>query len=239
LILYDQVGCGRSTHLRSKNGDENFWSVQLFLDELNNVISHFKLKSYDIFGHSWGGMLASEHAITNPLGLRRLILADSLAAMTDWVRAAGKLRSKLPQEVQEILKKHEKDGTTDSVDYEAAMQVFYKKHVCRLDPWPEDVIQTFQNISDDDTVYKTMLGPSEFFVTGNLKDWSVKGKLGKIDVPTMLLNGRFDEATDDVVLPFWEEIGKVRWFTFAESSHMPHWEERDKLMKVVAGFLGA
>jgi proline-specific peptidase len=237
--LYDQVGCGKSTHLRSKNGDESFWTVQLFLDELNNVISHFKLTSYDIFGHSWGGMLASEHAITKPLGLRRLILSDSLASMVDWVHAAEELRSKLPSEVQKILSKHEKDGTTDSAEYEAAMQVFYKKHVCRLDPWPEEVTETFQNITDDDTVYKTMLGPSEFFVTGGLKHWSVKGMLGKIEVPTLLLNGRYDEATDDVVEPFWEEIGKVRWFTFAESSHMPHWEERGKFMKIVAGFLVA
>lgn len=24
-VLYDQIGCGRSTHLREKNGDEAFW----------------------------------------------------------------------------------------------------------------------------------------------------------------------------------------------------------------------
>jgi proline-specific peptidase len=237
VILYDQLGCGKSTHLRSKNGDTAFWTVQLFLSELNNLVAHFKLKSYDLFGNSWGGMLAAEHALTRPPGLRKLIIADSPASMVDWVHAAGKLRLRLPKDIQEILKKHEKDGTTDSEEYEAAVQVFYEKHVCRLQPWPKEVVQSFGLLNDDNTVYMTMNGPSEFFVTGSLKSWSVKGKLGNIEVPTLLLNGRFDEAADEVVLPFWNEIEKVKWYTFAESSHMPHWEERERFMEIVSEFL--
>lgn len=97
---------------------------------------------------------------------------------------------------------------------------------------------SFNNIKKDSTVYMTMNGPSEFFVIGSLKDWSVKGELHKITVPTLLLNGRYDEATDWVMKPYFEEIGRVRWYTFAESSHMPHWEERERFMEVVGGFLG-
>lgn len=80
-------------------------------------------------------------------------------------------------------------------------------------------------------------GPSEFYVIGGLKNWSIKGKLNKIQVPTMLLNGRFDEATDEVVQPYFEQVKQVRWFTFAESSHMPNWEERDLFMERVAAFV--
>jgi len=53
----------------------------------------------------------------------------------------------------------------------------------------------------------------------------------------MLLNGRYDEATDAVVQPYFDSIERVRWFTFAESSHMPHWEERELFMERVAAFL--
>jgi pimeloyl-ACP methyl ester carboxylesterase len=59
----------------------------------------------------------------------------------------------------------------------------------------------------------------------------------KISVPTLLTNGRYDEAQDSVVVPFFREIPHVKWVTFAESSHMPHWEERERYMEVVGRFL--
>lgn len=95
----------------------------------------------------------------------------------------------------------------------------------------------FENIKKDPTVYFTMNGPSEFFVTGNLKEWNVKGKLHNINVSTLLLNGRHDEATDWVTKPFFEEVPKIKWYTFAESSHMPHWEERERFMEILGRFL--
>lgn len=61
----------------------------------------------------------------------------------------------------------------------------------------------------------------------------------KVNVPTLLLNGAYDEATDSTVLPMFKAIPKVKWYTFAESSHTPHWEEREKYMRLVAEFLTA
>lgn len=81
-------------------------------------------------------------------------------------------------------------------------------------------------------------GPSEFHITGSLKEWSVIPELHKITVPTLLLNGRYDEAQDSVVEPFFKEIqSKVKWYTFSESSHMPQYEERELYMKHVGDFL--
>ena len=77
----------------------------------------------------------------------------------------------------------------------------------------------------------------EFHITGSLKTWSVIPDLHKITVPTLLLNGRYDEAQDSVVEPFFKNISKVKWFTFAESSHMPQYEERELYMQRVGEFL--
>ena len=80
-------------------------------------------------------------------------------------------------------------------------------------------------------------GPSEFHITGSLKEWSIVGGLDKITVPTLLLNGKYDEAQDSVVLPYFRALKKVKWYTFAESSHMPQYEEREKYMQIVGDFL--
>lgn len=160
VVFYDQIGCGKSTHLREKRGDESFWTVDLFLQELENLVQKLGVQgSYDVYGNSWGGMLGAEHAIRRPKGLNRLVVSDSPASITTWVKNANELRAKLPKEVEATLKKHEDAGTTDNAEYEEAVMKFYVKHVCRLDPFPDDVMDSFKVNEEDTTVYHTMSVP--------------------------------------------------------------------------------
>ncbi|MEU1473811.1 proline iminopeptidase-family hydrolase [Streptomyces sp. NPDC001668] len=236
VIHYDQLGTGSSTHLPDKGAD--FWTVQLFLDELDNLLKELGIADgYHILGQSWGGMLAAEHAVRRPQGLRGLVIANSPASMELWLQAAAELRAELPEEVQHTLRAHEAAGTTDHPDYLAAEQVFNERHVCRLTPNPPEVQATWDNIAADPTVYHTMNGPNEFHVVGTLKDWSVIDRLHLIEVPTLLVSGRFDEATPETVRPFADHIPDVRWHMFEHSSHMPHVEEEELYLRIVGEFL--
>jgi proline-specific peptidase len=168
VVFYDQIGCGKSTHLREKRGDADFWTTDLFLGELENLLTHLELDEYDVFGNSWGGMLAAMHGIRRPKGLRKLIIANSPTNIEVWVSEANKLREQLPPEVQRTLKKHEESGTVDSPEYEAAVMEFYRRHFCRVDPMPAEVQATMENLSVDDTVYHTMWGPLQSHIYASL-----------------------------------------------------------------------
>lgn len=236
VIHYDQIGNGHSTHLPEKGAD--FWTVDLFLAELDNLIAHLGLgDGYAVLGQSWGGMLGAEHAVRRPSGLRALIIADSPASIELWLSEANRLRNDLPADVQATLLAHEAAGTTDDPAYEAAVTVFNERHVCRVVPMPPEVKRTFDAIAADPTVYHTMNGPSEFHVIGTLKTWSVIDRLDRIAVPTLLISGRHDEATVACVQPFADRIPDVRWQIFEESSHMPHVEEKEACLAAVAAFL--
>ncbi|KAJ4471413.1 proline iminopeptidase [Lentinula aciculospora] len=238
LVLYDQIGCGKSTHYPEKMGDTSFWTVQLFLEELNAVLQHFGIQdNYDLAGHSWGGMLAANHAVLQPKGLRRLILMSAPADMKLWAKAQNRLRKSLPKELQDVMEKHEKDETTDSPEYQKAMNAYYERFVCTLKPWPDPIVHSLSELEKDPTVYMTMNGPSEFYTTGSLLDWTVIEDAHKINVPTLITNGRLDEAQDEVVVPFFREIPRVKWVRFEKSSHMPHFEERERYMEEVRAFL--
>jgi L-proline amide hydrolase len=238
VIHYDQVGNGRSTHLRDKGAD--FWTVDLFLDELDNLLEKLGIADdYHLLGQSWGGMLGAEHAIRQPKGLRSLVISDSPASMPLWLAAAAEMRAQLPPDVQETLTRHEAAGTTDSAEYAAAMEVFYARHVCRIVPHPPQLARTFTAIAEDPTVYYTMNGPSEFHVIGTLKTWSVVDDVHRIKAPTLLISGRHDEAAPSTVQPFADAIPDVRWHIFEHSSHVPHIEEREAYMSLVGDFLDA
>ena len=238
VIFYDQLGAGRSTHLRDKGAD--FWTVELFLAELDNLLRHLGIeKGYHLLGQSWGGMLGAEHGVRRPAGLRSLVISDSPASMVLWVQEADRLREALPPEVQQTLLRHEAAGTTDSPEYATAVRVFYDRHLCRLDPWPDSLNRSFQYMQEDPTVYHTMNGPSEFHVIGSLKTWSIIDRLERIQAPVLLISGRHDEATPATVQPYADRIPDVRWRIFEESSHLPHLEESEACLKLVAEFLAA
>lgn len=156
VILYDQFGCGNSTHLPDKKGDTKFWTPDVFIAELDNLKSHLGISTFDLLGQSWGGMLGAQYATLKPPGLRRLIIADSPASMHTWVATADELRKRLPKDVQETLTRCEKEGHTDTEEYEKAVEVFYERFVCRVVPFPEELTASFGQLKKDDTVYLTM-----------------------------------------------------------------------------------
>jgi L-proline amide hydrolase len=236
VVHYDQLGNGGSTRLPDRPA--SFWTPELFLAELTNLLYALDLSDgYVLFGQSWGGMLAARHAADRPPGLRGLVIANSPASYPLWREEMDRLRADLPAEAEATLRHHEAAGTTESDEYHTAMRAFYDRHVCRIVPWPSDYMASFMEVADNPEVYALMNGPSEFHVTGTLKDWSVVECLPDIRVPTLVLSGRHDEATPRTVQPFADRIPDVRWEIFEESSHLPHLEEPERFRDVMEKFL--
>ncbi len=218
--------------------DPDFWTPALFLEELDALLKQVGIHDrYAFLGQSWGGMLGAEHAVRRPTGLKALVIANSPANMHTWVAEANRLREELPQAVQDTLLKHEQAGTIIDPEYIAASRVFYDRHVCRVVPWPPEVARTFAIMDEDNTVYRNMNGPTEFHVIGTMKDWTIEDRLPLIEAPTLLISGKFDEATPLVVKPYVDRIERCEWVLFEQSSHMPHVEEKALCLETVSAFL--
>ncbi|MGO9197891.1 MAG: proline iminopeptidase-family hydrolase [Acidimicrobiales bacterium] len=237
VVFYDQLGNGRSTHLPERGAE--FWTVELFVRELANLIHHLGVGDrYHVLGQSWGGFLAQEHALTHPGGLRSVVLSNTAASFPDFLVEVNKLRAELPAEVEDILRRHEEAGTTDDPEYMQACMVFYERHVCRLpQPWPDDVTVSFAALETDPTVYHTTNGPSEFHVVGSFKDWQVLDRLGEIDVPALVLSGRYDEATPALQVSLMAGLRDAEQVLLPESSHLSMWEEPQDYLQAVESFL--
>ncbi|MET8945401.1 proline iminopeptidase-family hydrolase [Streptomyces sp. NPDC004542] len=236
VVHYDQLGCGRSTRL--PGADPGLWTVGLFLDEFDVLLAHLGITGdHTVLGQSWGGMLAAEHAVRRPAGLRGMVLADTPASMPLWCDGVARLRRALPREVREALDRHEAAGTTGSPEYARAAQAFYDRHLLRIKPWPPEVASSFAQWEEDPAVYRTMVGPSEFDVTGTLRDWSVVDRLASVGAPVLVLRGEHDEATAECVAPFTEFVAGARLRVFPGASHMPHIEAEAAFRQTVEAFL--
>lgn len=173
IIYYDQVGGGNSTHYPEKKLDYELWTMELFESQLESVLSHFDIANdYDLYGHSWGAMMAAHFAAQRPKGLKHLILASGLASTTAARESFDMLISTLPEDKQKALRSSPKD----SDEYAAALDLFYQNFICRLDPWPSALAETFARLEEDDTVYQTMWGSDELDITGSLKSMYTKAQ---------------------------------------------------------------
>jgi len=228
VVFYDQLGNGRSTHLPDK--PHTFWSMHLFMDELDNLIAHLGIgEAFDILGQSYGGMMGAQYVVERqPAGLRHLVLSNSFASMDLWNQSLAQLAQAFPPEVQEGLKL----GISDVQKYEYGLMKFYEVHGCTVQPFPAEFSRTFEYVFGDkrDLTVAAAMFPY-------LQGWTIVDRLHLIKVPTFVVNGRADFAQDFAARPFFERIPKVKWLTFENSSHMPFWEERDRYMQEVKNFL--
>src|SRR5439155_25418999 len=134
VVFYDQLGSGNSGLVEPH--EASIWQPELFVEEVGVVREALGLERVHILGHSWGGMLGMQYAADQPEGLVSLIVESSPPSVPAWMPELARLRAELPPEVEETLRRHEEAGTTDDPEYEAASMEFYKRHVCRAEPWP-------------------------------------------------------------------------------------------------------
>lgn len=231
VVTYDQLGCGQS----DRPQDPTLWRADRFVDELEAVRAQLGLEGFDLYGHSWGGMLATDYALAHQQHLRSLVLASTIADACLLQREMARLLVDFPEDIRETLRRHEEAGTTGSSEYQDAIMAVYRVHLCRCDPWPPEVVQTFKDFAMD--VYVPMWGPSEFAFDGNLADWDRVDRLHEIRVPTLITVGRHDELTPACSEQIHEHMPDSRLAVFDDGSHMTFWEETDRYLQVVDDFL--
>jgi L-proline amide hydrolase len=230
VVLYDQIGCGNSDRPTDIE-----WNVDVFREEAAAVRDQLGLERIHLLGTSWGGMLALEHVLSGATGIVGLVLSSTLASVEQWAAEQMVLRNALPADVVEVLDRHEAAGTYDDPEYEQAMEVYFDRHFYR-GPQPREELERMADGRATD-VYHAMQGPNEWTVTGALKGWDVRSRLGEIDVPTLVVRGRYDMCTDAIAAELVNGIHGAREVVLEHSSHTPVLEETDRYLEVVGSFL--
>ena len=230
VVVYDQIGCGSSDH-----PSEIEWSVDVFREELAAVRSQLGLERIHLLGTSWGGMLALEHVLAGAEGIVGLVLSSTLASIDQWAAEQKRLRDRLPADVVETLDRHERAGSYDDPEYEHAMQAYFDRHFYR-GPKPRPELERM-NAGRGREVYRAMQGPNEWTPTGAIRGWDVRDRLGEIDVPTLVVRGRYDMCTDPIAATLVAGIRGAREVVLEESSHTPVLEETDRYLDEVRRFM--
>ena len=234
VVVYDQLGCGRS----DRPDNPSLWTVERAVEELDQVWAALGLDRCHLLGQSWGGWLAIEYMSGRPAGIERLVLASTSASIPEFAAGARRLIDALPEPHRTRLNDLGAQGAYDHPDYQVAVKEFYRRHLCRLDPWPEALNRSITEM-EGNQVYLTMNGPTEFDVIGRLRDWDRSADLHRIDVPTLVTCGRYDEIVPACSETITRGIPGARMHVFEHSAHCAHLEEPESYAALVEEFLAA
>ncbi|MDK2975237.1 MAG: proline iminopeptidase [Methanofollis sp.] len=232
VVFYNQLGCGDS----DRPDDLSLWTLERYVDELAAVREALGLDRVHLLGQSWGTMLAVEYMLTRrPAGVMSLILSAPCLSASRWAADGRRYLQTLPETHRQAILRAEAAGTCDDQGYQEAMAAYYRRHLCRLDPWPDCLTKSFERLNA--AIYLQMWGPSEFTVTGSLRDFERAGRLHEIAVPTLFTCGEFDEATPGTTAYYHRMMPGSEIAVFEGASHQHHLEDTADYLVLLREFL--
>ena len=235
VVLYDQLGCGKS----DQPPNQALYTVERYVEEVEGMRNGLGLDKIHLYGHSWGGFLDVAYAIKYSRNLRSLYVSSGSSSTPLCTEEMWRLRSELPRSLQDTLHKYEAEGDYLNDDYLRAVDEVYKRHLCRIDPWPPMIKSMVEQKRRGfpGFVYKTMWGPNEFFPVGTIRYWDVTNQLDRIEVPTLISCGRYDEVTPKNGDVLNRGIKDSKFVIFEKSSHSARIEEPERYFETYREFL--
>lgn len=216
---YDQLG----SYYSDQPEDSSLWTLERFREEVEEVRTALGLDDFILYGQSWGGMLAIEYALKYQAHLRGLVISNMTASIPAYVRHINELRERMAPAVVAMMKRCEAEGRFDDPEYQRQLMELYRRHICRLDPWPDAMVRTFAHIAAP--VYNAMQGNNEFVVTGTFAEWDRWEHIRRIRVPTLLLVGRHDTMRVADIEEMGRRIPQAKVAVLENGSHCAMWDD--------------
>ncbi|RDV15896.1 alpha/beta fold hydrolase [Pontibacter diazotrophicus] len=231
---YDQLG----SYYSDQPEDMSLYNIDRFVEEVEQVRQHLGLdeSNFYILGNSWGGMLAMEYALKHQDKLKGLIISNMTASFPKYAVYNAKLRSEMRPSLIDSLEVYEQRSDFMNPEYQALVyENYYKKHLCRLEDWPDPVNRSFKHVNQK--VYEYMQGPSEFVPGGILQNWDRWDDLKQLTVPTLTVGAKYDTMNPEEMKEMSQLVQNGQYLYCPNGSHLAMWDDQQVFMDGVIKFI--
>ena len=221
---YDQLG----SYFSEQPKDSSLWTAERFVEEVEQVRVALGMNkdNFYLLGHSWGGILAMEYALKYQANLKGLIISNMMSSCPLYGKYADEVLAKqMNPKVLDTIRAMEAKGDFKNPKYmELLMPNFYNEHLCRLNPWPENLQRAMPHMNE--VIYTMMQGPSEFGVGGRLAKRDRSKDLPQIKVPTLTIGGKHDTMDPEHMKWMATQVENGRSLICPEGSHCSMWDDQ-------------
>ena len=229
LIFYDQRLSGRS----APQVDSASVRIATFVDDIEEIRLSLALERIHLVGHSWGGLLAMHYALKYQENLQSLVLLNSMSAS-----------SEIWQEEERLLA--QRFTAADSVERQAIRETdaFANQE-------PEAIAQLLRlsfRLQFHDTSMANELQlyvPEDYsdrsmqfgYMMVDLMDFDLHDDLTAVTVPTLILYGSAEPATELSGAMLRERMPNSEWVVIENAGHFPFIEQPAAFTDAVRRFL--
>lgn len=234
LVMYDQLGCGRSSQ---PDNHPELYCAQTWVDELMALRDYLHLDQIHLLGQSWGGMLAIIYLCDyQPTGIASVILSSTLSSASLWAREQHRWISYMSPADQAAISQAESSGDYSTTAYQEANQHFMGRHASAT-PTADSPEPLRRPKSGGEVAYQTAWGPNEYTPLGNLKDYEYTDKLHQVTTPALVIDGTDDLCTPLVAKTMVDALPHAEWELFAGARHMVFAEQPAKYQRLLCRWL--
>lgn len=240
VFYVDLYGRGRSDHpadLTTITFADDVADVAVLIDELG-------IGPVDVYGFSYGGLVAQALALDHPAAVRRVVLANTLYGPEMWQRNHQNINRELDHQFPEIWDRIQELRQSGVASTAPAMQELFGVHaplVRFYDPDHAALVPSEPGARNVD-LYPLFVGHDVDFVVGGelarIPDF--RSRLPELAFPPMVIAGRYDRALyPRLQRGFVEADPRIDLRILERSGSFSHIEEPDTVIDLVRGFLAS
>jgi len=236
IIYFDPFGRGKSD--RAANTAE--YTFARDVDEIEGLRRALRLDRINLYGQSYGAMVAQAYALKYPDSVSHLILASPFHSAEMWQRGNNdtwnlELQNHIPETWARLQEMRRAGHLSCEKEYMQAQDEIPMTQSYYFDP--SNAGKTDLDINLE--VYCQLAGPdADVTLGGDLSSLDFRLKLEDIKAPTLILAGRWDHlALPRFVIQYKELMPAARFEMFENSGHLQFIEEPAKHRIIVRDFL--
>lgn len=233
VIFYDQRGNGKSV---MKKIDSTTFTVELMVDDLEELRKKFGIDKLNIIGHSWGGLLAMYYTVKYPDNVKRLILVDAAPVNTDLlIQSYIKYISMFPPGEWERVQK-----LWNSEDYLAGKPEIHNEAMRIAEGSVfsnKEAIDDYMKVAAfNETTAKNAVALNDL-ATQIKMNIHVQDKLSNIKCPTLIINGKDDFIVEEAPILANQLITNSEIVFVEGAGHYPHIEKNEIFFSEIYDFI--
>jgi len=235
LVFMDERGSGRSERLANFKG----YTLDNLACDADAVRRALGLKTVDVMGHSFGGILAQAYAIKYPSTVRRLILAGT-GSSASRINADFKLiKDSLDPALRAQIDALELKGI---IGADGAQLPDYRKLADEAEASYEYVGAPPQWDEHGEAIGWDVLNEiwgsrSDFHIDGNLTGFNFVPALRNLQMPTLIILGDHDLVSIATADETHAAIRNSKVVILGHSGHMTFVDQMDAFLHEVSAFL--
>ena len=231
LIFYDQRASGKS----SAEADSNSINMATFVEDLEGIRKFFGLKKMNLFGHSWGGLIAMNYAIKYPQNLGSLILSNSIPP-TPSLRSAMFMTLSKRATKEEGSEYRKITSSKEFKEKDPVVMAKFYKLLFAPSFYNKKYVDSLNILLPQDNEEKARLLAFLFRDT-TLTNYDILTQLNVIKCPTLIISGDFDIMPQRSNEQIHKAIKNSKLVILKNCGHFPFVEDKKEYFKVLENFL--